>query len=146
MEHKISRSVVEYAVERQAGVLALGDVRDIADAPRKGRKQNQRLSTWRHGKLRAVDASLEGRTLWQDEGLAEKAIMTRTLLADDGTVYLPIDVAVTAKGQNQRLMKFAGQRVSASGKVFELHGSKAFNIEKIEAEKSGASGTKAHFI
>jgi putative transposase len=53
MEHKISRSVVEYAVERQAGTLAIGDVRDIADAARKGRKQNQRLSTWRHGKLRA---------------------------------------------------------------------------------------------
>jgi putative transposase len=53
MEHKISRSVVEYAVERQAGRLALGDVRDIAHAPRKGRKQNQKLSTWRHGKLRA---------------------------------------------------------------------------------------------
>jgi putative transposase len=53
MEHKISRNVVEYAVERQAGRLALGDVRDIANAPGKGRKQNQRLSTWRHGKLRA---------------------------------------------------------------------------------------------
>jgi putative transposase len=53
MEHKISRSVVGYAVDRQAGVLAIGDVRDIADAPEKGVKQNQKLSTWRHGKLRA---------------------------------------------------------------------------------------------
>ena len=53
MEHKISRSVVDYAVERQAGTLAIGDVRDIADAPEKGSHQNQKLSTWRHGKLRA---------------------------------------------------------------------------------------------
>jgi putative transposase len=45
--------VVDYAVEQQAGVLAIGDVRDIADAPAKGRHQNQKLSTWRHGKLRA---------------------------------------------------------------------------------------------
>jgi putative transposase len=53
MEHKISRSVVEYAVEQQAGVLAIGDVRDIADAPSKGRTHNQRLSTWRHGTVRS---------------------------------------------------------------------------------------------
>jgi putative transposase len=66
MEHKISRSVVEYAVERQAGVFALGDVRDIADAPGNGRKQNQRLSTWRHGKLRTYltyKAEAEGMTV-----------------------------------------------------------------------------------
>ena len=66
MEHKISRTVVDYAVERQAGTLALGDVRDIADAPAKGRKQNQRLSTWRHGKLRAYltyKAEAEGLTV-----------------------------------------------------------------------------------
>jgi putative transposase len=36
MEHKISRSVVEYAVEQQAETLALGDVRDIADGSNKG--------------------------------------------------------------------------------------------------------------
>ena len=53
MEHKISRAVVEYAVEQQAGMLAIGDVRDIADAPNKGSHQNQKLSTWRHGKLRS---------------------------------------------------------------------------------------------
>ncbi len=53
MEHKISRSVVDYAVEQQAHKLAIGDVRDIADGPNKGRRQNQKLSTWRHGKLRA---------------------------------------------------------------------------------------------
>jgi len=63
MEHKISRSVVDYAVEQQAGVLAIGDVRDIAEAPNKGRRQNQKLSTWRHGKLRgylSYKAAAEG--------------------------------------------------------------------------------------
>src|SRR5262249_31955 len=53
MEHKISRAVVDYATQARAGTLAIGDVRDIADAPDKGAKQNQKLSTWRHGKLRA---------------------------------------------------------------------------------------------
>jgi IS605 OrfB family transposase len=53
MEHKISRSVVDYAVEQQAGMLTIGDARDIANGRGKGRKQNQKLSTWRHGKLRA---------------------------------------------------------------------------------------------
>jgi putative transposase len=53
MEHKISRAIVDYATEAQAGTLAIGDVRDIADAPSKGSQQNQKLSTWRHGRLRA---------------------------------------------------------------------------------------------
>ena len=60
------------------------------------------------------------------------------LLADDGTVYLPIDTAVPAQAQNPKLMKFAGERVTATGKVFELHGSKAINIATIEKEKSEA--------
>ena len=65
-EHKISRAVVTYAVECQAGTLAIGDVRDIADAPAKGRHQNQKLSSWRHGKLRAYltyKAEAEGITV-----------------------------------------------------------------------------------
>jgi hypothetical protein len=41
---------------------------------------------WRNGRLRTVDAALEERTRWQDTGLAEKAIMTRMLLGDDGTL------------------------------------------------------------
>ena len=60
------------------------------------------------------------------------------LLADDGTVYLPIDTAVPAQAQNPKLMKFAGRRVTATGKVFELHGSKAINIATMEKEKSEA--------
>ena len=54
------------------------------------------------------------------------------LLADDGSVYLPIDTAVPAQGQNSKLVSYAGERVTATGKVYELHGSKAIKIEKIE--------------
>jgi putative transposase len=53
MEHKISRAIVEVAVERKAGTLVIGDVRDIADGIDKGRKHNQRMSGWNHGKVRA---------------------------------------------------------------------------------------------
>jgi hypothetical protein len=46
---------------------------------------------WRHGELRAVDASLEERTLWEDQGLAEKVVMTRMLLADNGTLVFGLE-------------------------------------------------------
>lgn len=59
------------------------------------------------------------------------------LLADDGSIYLPIDTAVPAQGQNPRLLSYAGERVTATGKVYELHGSKAINIEKIEKAPGG---------
>ena len=57
------------------------------------------------------------------------------ILADDKTVLLPIENAVPAHGQNARLMKFAGQRVKATGEIFEHGGSKAIAIEKIELAK-----------
>ncbi len=46
---------------------------------------------WRHGKLRTVDALLEERTLWEDRGLAERSVMTRMLLADDGTLVFGLE-------------------------------------------------------
>ena len=54
------------------------------------------------------------------------------ILTDDKTVLLPIENAVPAHGQNARLMKFAGQRVKATGEIFEHGGSKAIAINKIE--------------
>jgi hypothetical protein len=39
-------------------------------------------------------------------------------------------VILPATGDNLRLMKFAGQRVIASGKVFQRSGSRALVIEK----------------
>ncbi len=59
------------------------------------------------------------------------------ILADDGTIYWPISDSMPAIGQNQRLMKFAGQRVMATGKVFERGGSRALVIEQIEATPGG---------
>ena len=71
LEHKISRAIVEVAVERHAEVIALGDIRDIADGIDKGAKHNQRMSQWSHGKVRtyvAYKAEAYGiRTVLQDE-------------------------------------------------------------------------------
>lgn len=55
------------------------------------------------------------------------------ILGDDGTIYWPISDTMPAKGQNDRLVKFAGDRVTAQGKVFKRSGSQAIVIEKIAA-------------
>jgi putative transposase len=52
LEHKISRAVVESAVDREADTLVIGDVRDVADGVNCGKVQNQRMSQWDHGKIR----------------------------------------------------------------------------------------------
>jgi putative transposase len=52
MEHKISRAVVDVAAERQAGTIAIGDVRDIADGVNHGKQHNQQSSQWGHGQVR----------------------------------------------------------------------------------------------
>ncbi|MCG8350599.1 MAG: transposase [Chloroflexales bacterium] len=52
MEHKVSREVVNVAVAQEAGTIALGDVRDVADKGKLGKKSNQKVSNWSHGKLR----------------------------------------------------------------------------------------------
>ena len=64
-----------------------------------------------------------------------KAGSPLVILADDGTIYWPISdtAAMPAKGQNNRLMKFAGQKVSAQGMAYVKGGSNAMVIEKIEA-------------
>ena len=51
MEHKISRTIVDTAVERKAGTIAVGDIRDIADGVDCGNVQNGRMSRWNHGKI-----------------------------------------------------------------------------------------------
>ncbi len=55
------------------------------------------------------------------------------ILADDGTIYLPISSEMPATGQNPRLMKFAGEKVIVSGRTFERGGSHAIVIEEIGA-------------
>ena len=51
LEHKISRTIVATAVERKAGTIAIGDIRDIADGVDCGTVQNGRMSRWNHGKI-----------------------------------------------------------------------------------------------
>ena len=52
MEHKISRAVVDVAVEHKAGTIVIGDVRDVADGVDLGKTTNQKISGWNHGKVR----------------------------------------------------------------------------------------------
>jgi hypothetical protein len=58
------------------------------------------------------------------------------ILADDGTIYWPIAGTTPSSGQNSKLLPFAGDKVIASGKVYQRGGSKAIVIEKIEAQAS----------
>jgi|SRR6185295_9685784 len=53
------------------------------------------------------------------------------ILQDDGNIYWPISESMPAVGQNERLMPFAGKRVTATGKEFTRGGSRALVIEKI---------------
>jgi len=53
------------------------------------------------------------------------------ILQNDGTIYWPISDQTPAEGQNQRLLPFAGKRVTVSGKLYTRGGSNALVIEKI---------------
>jgi len=64
-----------------------------------------------------------------------KAGSPLVILTDSGTIYWPIADTTPSSGQNERLLSFAGQKVVASGKVFERGGSTALVIEKIAAQK-----------
>lgn len=57
------------------------------------------------------------------------------ILTKDGAIYWPIDSATPAKGQNARLTEFAGNRVIATGKLYDRGGSHAIVIEQIAAAK-----------
>jgi len=56
------------------------------------------------------------------------------ILADDGTIYWPIAGTTPSSGQNPRLLPFAGQKVTASGTLYQRGGSTAIVIDKIEAQ------------
>jgi len=53
IEHKVSRAVVDWAIKKSVGKLAVGDVRDIADGVDLGKQTNQKISSWAHGRLRS---------------------------------------------------------------------------------------------
>jgi len=57
------------------------------------------------------------------------------ILTKDGAIYGPIESATPAKGQNARLLEFAGNRVKATGKLYDRGGSHALVIETIAAAK-----------
>lgn len=52
IEHKVSRSVVNWAVGRQVGTLVIGDVRNVASGKRLNRVAQQKIGNWTHGRLR----------------------------------------------------------------------------------------------
>jgi hypothetical protein len=61
-----------------------------------------------------------------------KAGSPLVILADNGTIYWPIADTTPSSGQNEKLLPFAGQKITASGKAFQRGGSSALVIEKIE--------------
>jgi hypothetical protein len=63
-----------------------------------------------------------------------KAGSALVVLTEEGTIYWPIADTTPATGQNPKLLPFAGDKVTVSGKVFERGGSKAIVIEKIAAQ------------
>jgi hypothetical protein len=63
-----------------------------------------------------------------------KAGSPLVILTDNGTIYWPIADTTPSSGQNEKLLLFAGQRVTARGKVFQRGGSSALVIEKIERQ------------
>ena len=64
-----------------------------------------------------------------------KAGSPLVILSDNGTIYWPIADTTPSSGQNDKLLPFAGQKVTATGKTFARGGSTAIVIEKVEAQK-----------
>ncbi|MFI5098583.1 MAG: hypothetical protein ACHQT6_11480 [Candidatus Acidiferrales bacterium] len=62
-----------------------------------------------------------------------KAGSQLVILAEDGTIYWPIGDTMPANGQNPKLLPFAGEKVTVTGKIYQRGGSKAIVIEKIAA-------------
>ena len=62
-----------------------------------------------------------------------KAGSPLVILTDDGNIYWPIADTTPSSGQNEKLLPFAGQKVTATGKAYQRGGSSALVIEKIEA-------------
>jgi hypothetical protein len=56
------------------------------------------------------------------------------ILSPAGTIYWPIADTTPSSSQNDKLLPFAGQKVTVTGKVFQRGGSTAIVISKIEAQ------------
>jgi hypothetical protein len=66
-----------------------------------------------------------------------KAGSPLVLITPAGAIYWPISNETPAKGQNDKLLEYAGKQVSVTGKVFDKGGSHAIVIEKIAAASAG---------
>lgn len=64
-----------------------------------------------------------------------KAGSPLVILSPSGAIYWPIADTTPSSGQNDKLLPYAGQNVTVSGKVFDRGGSKAIVISKIEPMK-----------
>ena len=53
------------------------------------------------------------------------------ILRDDGTIFLPIDNKTPSSSQNSKLMPFAGEHVTVTGKDYVRNASHALIIDKI---------------
>src|SRR5437867_7242057 len=53
------------------------------------------------------------------------------ILRDDGTIFMPIDGKTPSASQNPKLMPFAGERVTVTGKDYTRNGSHGLVIETI---------------
>jgi hypothetical protein len=58
------------------------------------------------------------------------------IVAEDGIIYWSIAGTTPSSGQNPKLLPFAGDKVIASGKVYQGGGSKGIVIEKMEAQSA----------
>jgi len=56
------------------------------------------------------------------------------ILSPSGTIYWPIADTTPSSSQNDKLLPFAGKKVTVSGKVFQRGGSTAIVISKIEPQ------------
>lgn len=63
-----------------------------------------------------------------------KAGSPLVILAEDGKIYWPIASTTPSSGQNEKLLPYAGAKVTATGKIYDRGGSKAIVIEKIAAQ------------
>lgn len=61
-----------------------------------------------------------------------KAGSPLVILTPGGTIYWPIADTTPSSSQNDKLLPFAGQQVTVTGKVFHRGGSSAIVISKIE--------------
>lgn len=66
----------------------------------------------------------------------EKGGSPMVILAEDGTIYWPIDLGTPSTGQNAKLLPFAGEKVTVTGKVYDRGGSHAIVIEHIYAQSA----------